>query len=215
MKQYFYLYMYNISRLLIIALIITYFIGCITYFVATEINSQEDLEAGFGDDGRTFTTAFEMDALSENERLVTVCYFALTTLSTVGYGDLYAISNTEMVFTVTTMLMGVAFFSYIMGNFIDIISNYQEKMGEVDITEDLHRWLQLLTRFTGKTPLNLNLVELIEKNLLYHSNNDRLSFLKQMNQQDMESLPLKLKIEIVTEFLFKDVIRLHKRFFTS
>lgn len=30
------------------------------------------------------------------------------------------------------MLLGVAFFSYIMGNFIEIITNYNEKMGIID-----------------------------------------------------------------------------------
>jgi potassium voltage-gated channel Eag-related subfamily H protein 8 len=46
-------------------------------------------------------------------------------LSTVGYGDFYPISNTERVVAVIIMLLGVAFFSYIMGNFIEIISNYE------------------------------------------------------------------------------------------
>jgi len=60
------------------------------------------------------------------------CYFALTTLSTVGYGDYYPISNPERIFTIIVMLGGVAFFSYIMGNFIEILTNYDKKMGLVD-----------------------------------------------------------------------------------
>jgi potassium voltage-gated channel Eag-related subfamily H protein 8 len=47
------------------------------------------------------------------------------------------------------MLLGVAFFSYIMGNFIEIISNYEQKMGVVDKSGDLNNWLTLLTRFTN------------------------------------------------------------------
>jgi voltage-gated potassium channel Kch len=53
------------------------------------------------------------------------CYFALTTLSTVGYGDYFPISNEERIFAVIIMLGGVAFFSYIMGSFIEILSTYE------------------------------------------------------------------------------------------
>lgn len=45
----------------------------------------------------------------------------MTTLSTVGFGDITAKSNIEKVVSVVTMFCGVGFFSYIMGNFISII----------------------------------------------------------------------------------------------
>ena len=57
-------------------------------------------------------------------KLIISCYFALTTLSTVGYGDYYPITDIEIMTAVSLMLCGVAFFSYIMGSFIEIISNY-------------------------------------------------------------------------------------------
>lgn len=50
-----------------------------------------------------------------------VCYYALTTLSTVGYGDLYPISINEMIMGIVYMLVGIVFFSQIMGSFIEII----------------------------------------------------------------------------------------------
>lgn len=62
-------------------------------------------------------------------------------------------SNVERVIAVLIMLGGVAFFSYIMGNFIEIISNYEKKMGAVDKSGDLHNWMVLLTRFTNNPGL--------------------------------------------------------------
>lgn len=56
--------------------------------------------------------------------MLTACYFSLTTLSTVGYGDLYPKSNEEMIMGIFILLGGVAFFSYIMGSFIEIISTF-------------------------------------------------------------------------------------------
>jgi voltage-gated potassium channel Kch len=64
--------------------------------------------------------------------LIRSCYFTLTTLSTVGYGDYTPITDSEMISAVVLMLCGVAFFSYIMGSFIEIISSYQSKIGVVD-----------------------------------------------------------------------------------
>ena len=81
-------------------------------------------------------------------QLLVSCYFALTTLSTVGYGDYFPISSEERIFAVIIMLGGVAFFSYIMGSFIEIISNYEQKMGNIDYSSNLHEWIHQLTRFT-------------------------------------------------------------------
>ena len=120
------MYIYNIFRLVIIAIMITYFIGCNVYFISNEFNSAEDIE-----NLNTFITNFDLEYYDNNKhRLIVCCYYALTMLSIVGYGDYYPISNLEMVMTVILMLAGVAFFSFIMGNFMDIIANYEVKMGD-------------------------------------------------------------------------------------
>ena len=77
-------------------------------------------------------------------------YFVLTTLSTVGYGDFYPVSTTEMIVTSIVMLGGVAFFSYIMSNFIEILSSYDAKMGTIDKSDDLIDWIISLEGFVTK-----------------------------------------------------------------
>ena len=42
------------------------------------------------------------------------------------------------------MLGGVAFFSYIMGNFIEILTSYEKKMGVIDKSGDLNNWVSVL-----------------------------------------------------------------------
>lgn len=138
--QYMMLYVYKIFRLIIIAIIITYFIGCIWFLFCDIYNDSEP---------NSFIKKNELDKEDQTHQLIISCYYALTTLSTVGYGDYYPISNNERIIAVVIMLGGVAFFSYIMGNFIEIISNYEKKMGVVDKSGDLHNWLILLTRFTN------------------------------------------------------------------
>lgn len=131
------MYIYNLFRLVIISVMITYFIGCNVYFISNEFNNKEDQI-----DFRTFILNFGLDEYESNSnRLIVCCYFALTMLSTVGYGDYYPISNLEMVMTVILMLAGVAFFSFIMGNFMEIIAQYEEKMGIPDNMPKLNIWL--------------------------------------------------------------------------
>ena len=69
------------------------------------------------------------------------CYFILTTLSTVGYGDITPRINYEYLFTLAILLCGVALFSYIMQSFIVIVELYNQKMGNYDYNDDLKIWM--------------------------------------------------------------------------
>ena len=75
--------------------------------------------------------------MSTSDQIITSLYFALTTLSTVGYGDLFPVSQIERVFAVIVMLLGVAFFSFIMGNIMTIVEDQKVKMGILDKKSDL------------------------------------------------------------------------------
>lgn len=93
------------------------------------------------------------DEFSDFYKFVTVCYFSITTLSTVGYGDLYPITNTEKIIVIFIMLAGVGFFSFVMSSFIEIISTFNRNLGVEEETFELHNWMTLLTRFRENKPL--------------------------------------------------------------
>ena len=54
-------------------------------------------------------------------------YFTVTTILTVGYGDIRAYSNEEKLFCIFLMLIGVLSFSFATGSLSSIISNYDHK----------------------------------------------------------------------------------------
>ena len=67
---------------------ITYFIACFGYYISNELNSDFDQI-----NGSTFVKYHGiLEREWDSERFIVMGYFALTTLSTVGYGDLYPIS---------------------------------------------------------------------------------------------------------------------------
>ena len=45
------------------------------------------------------------------------------------------------------MILGIAFFSYIMGNFNDVLTNYEKKMN-ANSEPELQKWITSLCKFT-------------------------------------------------------------------
>lgn len=113
MQQYL-IYVYKIVRVFMIAILITYFSGCIWYFIVSS----------FREDNAFYDTFLNKPGIDNMTKLIICCYFSLTTLSTVGYGDYYPISDLEIITSIIYMICGVAFFSYVMTSFIEILSNY-------------------------------------------------------------------------------------------
>ena len=136
-------------------------------------------------------------------------YFTLTTLSTTGYGDYTPTNNVERIVSLLLMLGGVAFFSYIIGNFIDIISNYDKKMGLTDKSGELTEYLDTLRRFNN---LPKSLTMQIENHFSYHWANDRLAFIDKRDDY-LGPLPVMIKNQILNVYLFKDVFDNFGRFF--
>ena len=100
-------------------------------------------------------------------------YYAITTLTTIGYGDFHPISTSERVITSFVLLFGVSVFSYIMGNFIDILMHYRNQEGTREGVH-LSRWLALLARFNNGMPLKKELVAEIEDFFEYYWKHDKL-----------------------------------------
>ena len=93
--------------------------------------------------------------------LVKVFYFAITTLSTIGFGDFHPVSVFERGIASFILLFGVAVFSFIMGQFIEIIMNYKQ-LWVVGDGRGLQKWLGLLSKYNSGKPLNKDLISKIE-----------------------------------------------------
>ena len=158
-------YFYRALKLFMIAVFLTYFCACFWYGTVSLFDKY------YTED---FISYYFSDDDSLQSRLVSCCYYILTTLTTVGYGDLLPKNNFEKCLAILIMLGGIAFFSYIMGNFNDVVINYEKSMGIVNKSSDLQNWLTSLSKFTGNKPLPRILMNSIERHFKYFWKNDRL-----------------------------------------
>ena len=91
------------------------------------------------------------------DAMIILCYFSFTSLTTVGFGDYNPRSEFERIFCAMILLFGVAIFSYIMGNFIEILEQIKQLDEELDDGDNLTRFFGLLQRFNGNKSINLEL----------------------------------------------------------
>lgn len=59
--------------------------------------------------------------MSDKDSMIRLIYFSFTSLTTVGFGDFNPRSDFERLFIAFGLLFGVAIFSYIMSEAIDMI----------------------------------------------------------------------------------------------
>jgi len=68
----------------------------------------------------------QVDAPASTQYLASV-YWAVTTLATVGYGDINGFTNTERLLSVCWMFCGIYFFSFTIGSLTSFLSNIDTK----------------------------------------------------------------------------------------
>jgi hypothetical protein len=92
------------------------------------------------DSPTTFYNTYNLGKMTNMDQLIRISYYTLTTLSTVGYGDYFPLSDIEVVISLVYILAGAAFFAFIMGSFIEIISNHAVE--KLDDSYDEIYWRQ-------------------------------------------------------------------------
>ena len=136
----------------------------------------------------------------------------MTTLSTIGYGDFLPKSMSEKIIIAFVMMFGVSVFSYIMGNFMEILMGYKqlENNGE---HRELTKWVALLTKYNESMPLPKELITQIEDFFDYYWYNNPLSAFKtESDIRFINELPEQTVSQIYIDYLFRDFLYKYKSY---
>lgn len=100
-----------------------------------------------------FTEFFGLDQMSQYESMIALLYFSFTSLTTVGFGDFHPKSDAERLFIAFGLLFGVSLFSYIMGEFIEMVQKRLKYESHGD-GEELAKFFGLLKYFNDADDFN-------------------------------------------------------------
>ena len=148
-------------------------------------------------------------------KLITVTYFAFTSLSTVGFGDYHPRSDLERASCAFILLFGVAIFSIIMGSFTEILEEFQNFNKDIDDGDNLRRFFNLLQKYNNREPMDLDLKRRIEAHFDYKWKYDKNSAFSGDDEERLyDELPEEVQVSLCKNFLYRDFLHSFRRFFS-
>uniref|UniRef100_K4A3D9 Potassium channel n=1 Tax=Setaria italica TaxID=4555 RepID=K4A3D9_SETIT len=101
------------TRLICVTLFAVHCAGCFYYLLADR----------YPDPGHTWLSSSMPDFHEASiwRRYAAAMYWSITTLTTVGYGDMHAVNTGEMVFTTLYMLFNLGLTAYLIGNMTNLV----------------------------------------------------------------------------------------------
>ncbi|XP_008653638.1 potassium channel AKT3 [Zea mays] len=101
------------TRLICVTLFAVHCAGCFYYLLADR----------YPDPGHTWLSSSMPDFKQQSvwKRYAASMYWSITTLTTVGYGDMHAVNTGEMVFTTFYMLFNLGLTAYLIGNMTNLV----------------------------------------------------------------------------------------------
>lgn len=217
-------YFLKIVRLVVIILALSYFFGIFFLVVCeavldfqfeVQIQDFRDGNLNLDDYPELFLTYFGFSSLNSYEMLIISTYFACTSLSTVGFGDFTPRGNVERFLGAFILLFGVAIFSIVLGNLIDILGAFKEFHKDIGDGEALSQFFGTIKYFNNEQSLDLKLQNQIEELFNYRWANDKLAALSQDEDvNNFDQLPAEVQLTIYTEFLFKVFLDSYKVVFS-
>ena len=126
---------------------LTHIIGCFWFFLANEVNDAPATWLETYDDGSG------LDASVWQQYLISI-YWALTTLTTVGYGDITPTNDVERLYSLLTLLTGALVFGYLLSTVSELVNNADPNKSKVHhkLTEIKHylRWHRFPTELATR-----------------------------------------------------------------
>jgi cyclic nucleotide gated channel alpha 3 len=152
-------------------------------YPVTWVQRQEMLEPAF---------AAERDKEIPWGRYIASLYWAFTTMSTVGYGDIYPVNETERVFAIASMVVACCCFAMVVGGLQQVLAKFGQERQEFD------RMLLKTMRYLRSQRVNRELQYKVKRYLEHNFDNKSQT---SMDPKLMENLSDNLKSEVMVALL--------------
>lgn len=103
----------RIVKFFAVVMLLIHWIACLWFLLAFIDNFPED----------SWVALMGIAEADPTSQYIRALYWSITTMTTVGYGDITASRNIEFVFTSLAMLVGASLYAYIVGNIASLVSN--------------------------------------------------------------------------------------------
>ena len=108
-------YFVSIFRAIFCMVFVAHFLACFFYMLIDA--KRENWMSAFDPD------LLDMDLTNNGTRYVVSLYWAVITISTIGYGDVLPVTHTERIFCLISGLLGGIVFAFTLGNITSLISS--------------------------------------------------------------------------------------------
>lgn len=154
-----------------VILLLTHITGCLWYFLSTFENEN------------SWISQLDVPTESAFDQYTLSLYWAITTICTVGFGDIHAFTVTEKIFNLFWLCVGVAFYSYVIGTLSSMLNTQNATKAIINSR------FSYLNEFAKEKNVNKGLIEEITYNLEYledsnhysNENENSMDFLKDIS----------------------------------
>ncbi|KAK9050526.1 hypothetical protein SSX86_030504, partial [Deinandra increscens subsp. villosa] len=176
------------AKLVFVTIFVVHCAGCFYYYLAANYDNPDRTWIGYDN------TGFKDHSLGS--RYVTSLYWSITTLTTVGYGDLHAQNRREMIFVICYMLFNLGLTSYLIGNMTNLVVHGTSK------TRQFRDTIQAASSFAHRNQLPVRLQDQMLAHLCLKFRTDSEGL---QQQETIESLPKAIRSSI-SHFLFYSLL---------
>ncbi|KAL9440493.1 hypothetical protein AB3S75_019207 [Citrus x aurantiifolia] len=172
-------------KLIFVTLFAVHCAGCFYYLLAARYHNPE----------RTWIGASLGQNFLEKSlwiRYVTSMYWSITTLTTVGYGDLHPVNTREMIFDIFFMLFNLGLTAYLIGNMTNLVVHGTSR------TRKFRDTIQAASSFAQRNQLPIRLQDQMLAHLCLKFRTDSEGL---QQQETLDSLPKAIQSSI-SHYLF-------------
>ncbi|XP_059432578.1 potassium channel AKT1-like isoform X1 [Corylus avellana] len=176
------------AKLICVTLFAVHCAGCFYYYLA----------ARYRDPKKTWIGATMNNFIDQSLwiRYVTSIYWSITTLTTVGYGDLHPVNTREMIFDIFFMLFNLGLTAYLIGNMTNLVVHGTSR------TRIFRDTIQAASSFAQRNQLPVRLQDQMLAHLCLKFRTDSEGL---QQQETLDSLPKAIRSSI-SHYLFYSLV---------